>query len=151
MKTDYYEAVPSEDCLIFRFESISEFRSIPKIIAYTKLSRGSKHYNLSLCDILEGGKICDLSISNNSDMHKVIATVVKSMITFFGVYPDFSIYIRGSTPGRTRLYNIIISKELSEAKRIFEIYGFRGKTKEVFIPNRVYDAFLITYLNDTTR
>lgn len=84
-------------------------------------------------------------------MSKVIATVVKSMITFFGVYPDSSIYIMGSTPVRTRLYNIIISKELSEVKGIFEIYGFLGVTKEVFTANRGYDAFLITYLNNITK
>ena len=151
MKSEYYETEASEDCLIFRFESVSEFRSVQKIIAYSPSIYGPNTYNLGLGDLLSNGKICDLSVSNNLDMPKIMATVVRSMLEFFRRYPDSSIYITGSTPARTRLYNIIISKELLEAKRIFEIYGLKGKEREFFTPNCRYNAFLIKYINNTRR
>ncbi|WP_026628674.1 DUF6934 family protein [Dyadobacter alkalitolerans] len=151
MKTEHYDYKASENCLLFEFESVSEFKSIRKLIIYTPSEKVSNMYNLALCDILSNGESCDRNISNNLDMGKVIATVVKSMVTFCKAYPNSSIYITGSTPARTRLYNIIISKELSEARRIFEIYGLKETKRELFISNREYDAFLITYLNDKIR
>ncbi|SKB98710.1 hypothetical protein SAMN05660293_03329 [Dyadobacter psychrophilus] len=79
-------------------------------------------------------------------MDKIIATTVRSMLAFFKRNPSLSIYFSGSTPARTRLYSIIVGKELLEASKIFEIYGLQGNAKELFVSNHKYDAFLITYI-----
>lgn len=147
MKSEYYETIPSEDCLIFKFESVSAFRRVKKVIIYSPFRKYENTYNLALFDVLSNGSFSDLSVSNNLDMEKIFGTVVKSMLSFFAKNPAVSLYITGSTPARTRLYTIIILKELLEARKFFEIYGLNGNTKELFVPNHKYDAFLITYLN----
>lgn len=149
MNSEYYETIPSEDCLIFRFESISEYKRIRKVITYSPFSRFRDGYNLALFDVLSDGSFSDLSVSNNQDMEKIFGTVVKSMLSFFVKNPTALLYVTGSTPSRTRLYTIIIRKELSEARKFFEIYGLKGNAQEQFVPNHRYDAFLITYLNSS--
>lgn len=53
------------------------------------------------------------------------------------------IYVEGSTAERTRLYRIIISRELSEIEKIFTIYGLLGSDTEIFKKNQNYNAFVI--------
>ena len=60
-------------------------------------------------------------------MEKVIATVVQTLFVFFEKYPDNDVYFEGSTLSRTRLYRIILSKELTDAKKVFVIQGFIGE------------------------
>ena len=48
-----------------------------------------------------------------------------------------------STAERARLCSIIISKELSEFQKHFEIFGLIGSEPEHFIKNRPYIAFVV--------
>ena len=143
MTENYYE-LTNTNGLFFEFESISPHQRIKKIIAYTLLQQDSDIYNLALGDILETGEVSDLSVSNNSDMVKVIATVVKSLFLFFEKYPNSFVFFKGSTPERTRLYRIIISRELNQAQKKFVIYGEINSEIEYFRPNQDYTSFIIS-------
>jgi len=58
-------------------------------------------------------------------------------------YGNQLIYATGSTTARTRLYQISISKQLSEISTEFEIYGIFNLEVFPFERNVNYDAFLV--------
>lgn len=51
------------------------------------------------------GEIDDLSVSNNQDTKKVLATVAKTVVDFIEQHPK-AIVMEGSTPARTRPYQM---------------------------------------------
>lgn len=57
------------------------------------------------------------------------------------------VYIEGSTAERTRLYQIIIAREISEIEKIFTIYGLLDSVLEPFQKNQNYNAFVIVLKN----
>ena len=61
----------------------------------------------------------DLAISNNGDTEKVLGTVVAALYAFFDRHPGAIVYATGSTPGRTRLYRMGITKFYEEIKNDF--------------------------------
>ncbi|WP_138475594.1 DUF6934 family protein [Dyadobacter bucti] len=63
-------------------------------------------------DIDESGDIDVFSKSNNGDMEAVLATVINIITHFFKHYPDAKVYVKGSTPARTRLNQIAAEQEL---------------------------------------
>lgn len=147
MKRPFYQFHSDTDALYFYFESISKQKTIKKIVGYTPIPELANGYNLGFGDLYDDGTVDDISISNNDDMEKVISTVVQTMLHFFDNYPDKFVFIEGSTPDRTRLYRIIINKELKEVKDLLNIYGFIGNKIEEFASDRPYDSFLITLKN----
>ena len=133
-----------DDKLIFEFESISETKSIRKLIEYRLIDNDTLLYNLALVHILPNGEASDLSISNNKDMPKVLSTVFQSMLYFFEAKPKAKIFIQGSTPSRTRLYQTAISKYMTEFEQKFEIWGFVGNEMELFSKGKNYEIFVIS-------
>ncbi|MCE7071773.1 hypothetical protein LZG74_15750 [Dyadobacter sp. CY327] len=89
----------------------------------------------------------DLSVSNNADLHKVLATVLHSIVLFFRAYPHSLLYIEGSTAVRTRLYRIVINKDLNEYQKGFDILGMMDTDVEYFTKNRPYTAFVVKLNN----
>lgn len=144
MKSEFYNFHTENNSLSFTFQSISDEKTINKIVIYSKVSDFPEIYNLALGDILDNDEVSDLTISNNSDLHKVIATVVQTMLIFFKRYPDNHIYFKGNTPERTRLYRIAISRELNEAKEIFDIYGIIDDILQPFQANHAYESYLVS-------
>lgn len=67
-------------------------------------------------DIDESGDINVFSKSNNGNMEAVLATVIKIITHFFKHYPDAKVYVKGSTPARTRLYQITAEQELKNVE-----------------------------------
>ena len=147
MKSDYYDTLGSTDRLEFRFDSVSATKTVKKIITFTCISDHLVFYNLAFGDLKEYDRMDDLSVSNNADMEKVIATVLQSVYLFFREYPNALLYIEGSTAERTRLYRIIISKELNEFQEDFEIFGMIEAEAESFTRNRPYTAFVVKVKN----
>lgn len=147
MNSEYYETEASKDCLEFRFKSVSEAKTIEKIITFTCILDSINLYNLAFGDLKADGSIDDLIVSNNDDREKVMATVLQSVYAFFLDYPHSILYIKGSTAERTRLYRIIISKELVEFQKEFEIFGWIESEVELFTRNRPYTAFVIKRKN----
>lgn len=61
-------------------------------------------YNLAFGDLDHlTCQLDDMSISNNGDSDKVLATVIAALYKFFDQHPGTIVYAVGSTPARTRL------------------------------------------------
>ena len=103
-------------------------------------------YNLVFGDWhARSDKLDDQAITNNGDTQKVLATVAASVILFMSSHPHDCVFATGSTPSRTRLYQIGIRRHLMEISFNFEIRGFKQGDWEPFRPGRSYDAFAILH------
>jgi len=127
-----------------KYEFISEGRngSIRKTVVYAQIRSGI--FNLSFGDWnAEIDKMDDSITSNNGDRDKVLATVAATAIEFTNNYPGALIYTEGSSPARTRLYQMAIAKNLEEISENFEIEGYINRAWELFQKGRNYEAFLV--------
>ena len=61
--------------------------------------------------------------SNNHDAEKVLATVARAVIQFTNIYLDAFIVAEGSTPSRTRRYQMGINKFWEEIEPDFKVFG----------------------------
>lgn len=147
MKQQYYKYLRDEECLWFEFESVSKQKTVRKVVIYTPFQDNPDIFNLALADAFPDGSFSDKSVTNNEDMEKVMATVIRTLLRFFEKHSSKMVYVEGSTIERTRLYRIIISRELSEIEKIFTIYGLLEFDTEVFRKNQNYNAFVITLKN----
>lgn len=147
MRNKFYNYLAKDDSLWFEFKSISEKKTVKKIVIFSPIGEDSYLYNLTLVDAFTDGSYNDSSITNNEDMPKVIATVIQILCSFFKKYPHKSVYIEGSSPSRTRLYRIIIAKELSEIEKVFGIYGVINDSLEDFEKNKNYTGLIINLKN----
>lgn len=111
-----------------------------KVIHFTRLdSSEADIYNLGFGDFNEvTGKINDLNVTNNADRDRVLGTVAKSVLFFLHSYPDSRVVFKGSTPARTRLYNIEISKHWENVKNLVLVEGLTSRGWEPFCKQTVY-------------
>lgn len=143
MKQPFYEFTILENACRFEFESVG-IQKIRKIILYDKTDIPN-FYNLSLGDTLPNEKVSFVSISNNGDRDKVIGTVIQTLLYFFDIYPDSYVLFSGSTPERTRLYQIIIARELTYATATFSFWGMDEAVNiQAFIKNKSYIGFIVS-------
>jgi hypothetical protein len=82
-------------------------------------------------------------VTNNEDKNKVLATVGNTIIDFTNYYGSHYIYAEGSTPARTRLYQMGIANLWDEINTQFWVYGLRDDNWYLFEKNVNYDAFLV--------
>jgi hypothetical protein len=129
----------------YSFNSEGPNGTIPKLIVFSPVIEFDNSFNLGFGDYkADTGDIDDMSISNNDDRDKILATIVDAILIFTKSNPSAVIFATGSTPARTRLYQISITKNLEEAKTLFKIFGiFEDGTWEIFTPNKNYFAFAI--------
>ena len=130
---------------IYEFTSVGPKGSIKKMVEYTETATENV-YNLGFGDYDETAKsINDLSIINNGDSLKVLATVASTVYAFIEKHPNSYILATGSTYVRTRLYRMEITNNLAEITEDFVVYGFTDKGNwEEFEVGEDYEAFLIT-------
>lgn len=137
----------SEDLLtVFEFISEGPKGNIKKMVQYTETDSVDV-FNLAFGDYdKETNSINDLSITNNSDSQKVLATVASTIYAFIERYPNAIIFATGSTAVRTRLYRMGITNNLADIKKDFVVYGLTiDENKWVeFLVGEDYEAFLIT-------
>ena len=143
MKHPVYPVISSDDSLRFEFDSVSDTQTIRKVVLYARYA-DTVIFNLAMGDLLNEGTLDGQVRSNNADMDTVMATVVHTLLLFFKQYPGSLVYFEGSTASRTRLYQIIISRELDEASRLFLIQGIRNHEPEPFRIGQSYQAFLLS-------
>lgn len=127
-----------------QYEFISEGPrgNILKAVIYDQIEEDL--FNLAFGDWnAELKRIDDTNRSNNSDRDKVLATVAATAIDFTNKFPDAIIYTEGSTPARTRLYQMGITHNLEEISETFEIEGYINETWEPFQKGHNYEAFLV--------
>ena len=146
MDIEKYEYIKNDASLVFQFESVGSNGKVLKIIQFTPHnSNGVTYFNLGFGDWNESAKrLDDLSVTNNNDREKVLATVAATVLEFLGDFPDMMVYAQGSTPSRTRLYQIGIATHYHEISSVLKIYGFINDEWESFRRNRNYEAFLVS-------
>ena len=116
------------------------------MVEYTKTGQENV-FNLAFGDYDKTTKsIDDLSITNNGDSLKVLATVASTVYAFTEKYSESWIFATGSTSARTRLYRMGITNNLVKIQTDFRVFGLRIEDNEweEFIVGEDYDAFLIT-------
>ena len=142
MKLNIYHLKADETLSVFEFISVGPKGAIRKIIhfqpTYTpwlyNLAFGDKHPVT--------GEVDDLAVTNNGDTDKVLATVVATLYTFLDKHPEALVYATGSTPARTRLYRMGITRFYQEMQQDFFLFGRINKEFHEFEIGKEYDGFL---------
>jgi hypothetical protein len=142
MKIEKYPLKAERSLTVFEFVSEGPKGLIPKLIQFQETNQPNL-YNLAFGDKnLETGDIDDLTVSNNGDTDKVLATVASALYAFLDKYPDAFVYATGSTSARTRLYQMGISRFYGEVIEDFYLYGQVGDSFYEFEIGKAYTAFL---------
>ena len=101
-------------------------------------------FNLGFGDFDEEmNAINDLSVTNNSDSLKVLATVASVVQDFTLKNHESWIGAKGSTASRTRLYRMGITNHWTAINSEFFVFGLQDGNWQPFTPQNHYDAFLI--------
>jgi hypothetical protein len=123
-----YDLSANADFTVFEFVSTGKNGPIQKAIKYSQtLNEGV--YNMGFGDIVSSNEatgeveIDDISISNNGDLQKVLATVAWSAYAFTGRYPKAFVLFGSSNPAKTRLYRMALSRNLAEISETFLLFG----------------------------
>ncbi|WP_300596299.1 hypothetical protein [Niabella sp.] len=104
-------------------------------------------YNLGFGDLCPDGTMDDAVNSNNGDIIKVLATVIRIIRAFTQLRPHIKIMFAGSTPERQRLYQRILKMYHAEFVKEFIITGLiedENLYKELFF-NPQKDIFYLAF------
>lgn len=147
MKREKYPYITDETFSRFEFESQGPNGTIKKVVDYFETGDcidGTPVYNLSFGDWNESENIInDLTISNNADRNKVLSTVANTVLDIMAHVGDIAVYAKGSTPSRTRLYQMSINGGKEEIDDFFEVYANDDGIWRKFESGKNYEAFLI--------
>ncbi len=145
MKHPKYLYCSSTDMFHYEFISEGSKGRIKKMVEYTETGTENV-YNLGFGDYNEVTQdIDDLSVTNNGDSLKVLATVASTLFTFIENNPNAWVVATGSTSVRTRLYRMGITNNLPEILEFFAVFGYNiNQDWEEFVIGEDYEAFLIT-------
>jgi hypothetical protein len=149
MLPERYEYRKAPNLEQYEFNSEGPNGKIQKVIVYSYIGRegGHVYYNLGFGDYKTASKkIDDLSVSDNKDMDKVLATVAATTVEFMLHHSGSRILIKGSTPARTRLYQMQIAAHFQTISEAFDIQCL---TKEHWVPysrGENFEGFLIQKL-----
>lgn len=138
---DKYLYYTNSSFLDFEFESIGPKGVIKKVARFSEI--GKNIYNFGFGDLNEAsGEISDTVVSNNGDGDKVLITVANIIYDFTSIYTGAAVFIQGTTPARTRRYQMGISKFWTQISPVFEVLGLKNEKWEQFRPGENYHAFL---------
>ena len=142
MKIERYHLKSDNTLTYFEFISIGSNGAVRKMIEFQATSTPGI-YNLAFGDKNpDTNEIDDLAISNNGDTQKVLATVVAALYAFFDKNPEAIVYATGSTPARTRLYRMGITKFYNEIQNDFYVHGQIGDKLYNFEVGKEYQGFV---------
>jgi hypothetical protein len=139
-----YEYKINEGLLNYEFSSEGPKGNIKKVVRFTlRNANGLTYFNLGFGDLdATGTQMDDMAVSNNHDKDKVLATVALIVLDFTTHYKDIGIYAQGSTPSRTRLYQIAIVTNWVKIEPLLKVYGHLNNRWQPFQKNVNYEAFL---------
>lgn len=147
MSTEKYPYIKANISAQFEFESIGPNGAIKKVVTYEMMGTLEGKiplFNLGFGDYIEGDKSYnDLTVSNNEDKLKVLSTVANTVLDFTEPYEKVAIHAIGSTPSRTRLYQIGINTYIKEIEAHFKILGYKDGIWHEFKYATNYEAFLV--------
>ena len=113
-------------------------------MVYAKIQDDPVVYNLAFGDEdPDTGEINDTITSNNADSDIVLATVANTIHDFCNHYGNHYIFATGSTPSRTRLYQMNISRLLNEISKDFDVFGVIKGQRYKFQKSINYEGFLV--------
>jgi hypothetical protein len=140
---DRYDFNIDETVSIFEFFSEGKNGKVKKVIYFNQTEiRGL--YNLGFGDFDEiTGEIDDLIVTDNGDSEKVLVTVASSIYIFTENNPNAFVFLVGSTPARTRLYRMGITKYFDKISNEFVIKGLQNNSWIPFEHNGKFIAFLV--------
>ncbi|MVT12105.1 DUF6934 family protein [Chitinophaga tropicalis] len=148
MKKENYPYITNENFARFEFESQGPNGTIKKVVDYFEIGEwidGTPVYNLAFGDWDEhNNAISDSTISNNADRNKVLSTVANTVVDIMAHLGNIAVYAEGSTPARTRLYQMGINANRKEIEELFDIYGCDDAIWKKFESGKNYNAFLVT-------
>lgn len=149
MIKEWYSYEANNELTRFLFSSDMNGRKVRKLINYNLIhSLGRNIYSLEFGDYDETScSLKVLTVSNNGDRDKILNTVALTVLDFFELHPDSMVIATGSTPARTRLYQMSISKNLHVIKTDLLVYGFVNNEWEIFKKNTNYEAFYVIKTN----
>ncbi len=128
--------------LHFDFISVGKKGEIHKRVTFIELQYG--FFNMGLGDLnLETAEVDYFSVSDNGDRNTVLATVSEIIESFFELYPSHTIYFKGTSNSRTRLYQMAINHFYDELSERFHILGELDDKMTRFKRNTNYKSFLI--------
>ena len=128
--------------LHFDFISVGKKGEIHKRVTFIELQYG--FFNMGLGDLNpETAEVDYFSVSDNGDRNTVLATVSEIIESFFELYPSYTIYFKGTSNSRTRLYQMAINHFYDELSERFHILGELDDKMTRFKRNTNYKSFLI--------
>ncbi len=140
-----YPLTPSPHQAAYRFVSRGPRGAIEKLIQFSLINQRGPlpMYNLAFGDAgTASDELNDLAVSDNGDAEQVLATVVAATQLFLADHPDALVYAEGSTPARTRLYRMGLTRLWAEIQTEVRLFGLLGDELEPFEPGRPYQAFI---------
>jgi hypothetical protein len=141
MKLDRYPYYSDPSLSEFEFESTGHKGIIRKLARFILI--GPNLYSFGFGDYDERiDDINDTVVSNNGDGQIILATVAAIIYDFTVKFPEATIFIEGSTPVRTRWYQMNINAHWIEISQSFNIYGSKKGLWESFKKGINYEAFL---------
>lgn len=145
MNLERYDFLIYDGLQHYEFESEGPNGKITKIVQFTLVnSNGVSYFNLAFGDWNSiNERIDDMAVTNNSDRKKVLATVASIVLLFTELFPDMFVYAEGSTPARTRLYQMGILAHYQEIQQMLYVYGLKDNKWQPFEKGVNYEAFLI--------
>jgi hypothetical protein len=103
-------------------------------------------------DLRPDGKIDVEVVSDNGDRDEILATLIQTLFVFLEAHPAGFVLFTGSTPTRTRLYQILISHELDQATSLLSFWGMSGNGSLVqFEKNKPYIGFVVSLKTNPKR
>ena len=143
MNQHSYSLKGNPSLLDFEFVSEGPKGKIKKAVRYSlQNSFGTTYLNLAFGDLKEeAGSIDDTVVSNNEDKAKVLRTVGETVRSVTGNFPDMFVFAQGSSPARTRLYQMGIAANLAEIETFLMIWGVTGKDWVPFSKGINFEAF----------
>ena len=145
MKYPKYQYRSETTMTHYEFTSEGSKGLIKKIVEFTETGTENV-YNLGFADYDENTKTTsDISVTNNGDSLKVLATVASTVYAFTQKNPKAWILATGSTKVRTRLYRMGITNNLAEISEDFKVFGLNNNGEwDIFVIGEDYEAFLLT-------
>ncbi|MBD0288073.1 MAG: hypothetical protein ICV79_22005 [Flavisolibacter sp.] len=142
MHLDKYSVFTDDRHSTYEFLSEGTKVNIKKFVNYQQLNEHV--FNLAFGDWDEVQQEIDDNVrTNNKDRDKVLATVACTVMNFMQYHPDAVVFAEGSTPAKTRLYQMGINSHWHPVSSLFEVEGFRNGAWEPFERGKNYEAFAV--------
>jgi hypothetical protein len=142
MHLHIYAVISTNEHRTYEFLSKGPKGAIKKVILFEEF--GNNFYNLGFGDWDEATQLMDdKARSNNHDRDKVIATVASAFMNFIKYYPNATVFAKGSTPARTRLYQMGIFANWQEISILLTIKGYIDGDWQPIEKCKNYDAFMV--------